>query len=201
MITIALTGGIATGKSKVAEIWHNLGIPVISADDIAHEVIKPALPAWQELKKTFDPSFFNDDGTVDRTKLGKYVFSHPAELKKLEAIIHPHVKKEMFRLLEAFAREGKQAVLAEIPLLFEAGWDKFFTFVVVVYVPMDVQLARLMARDNISYDAALSKLKAQMPLEHKIKKADFVVDNSKDILYTEEQVKKIWQLIKKDKGL
>jgi dephospho-CoA kinase len=188
MKTIGLTGGIATGKSTVAQILTDLGYPVVSADAIAHRVVEPGLPAYREIVRRFGPEILGSGKAIDRKKLGSIVFQNPDLRRELEGIIHPEVSAAIAHAKETARQEGKSLFVAEVPLLFEAGMEADYDFVWVVTVAAAEQIRRLTARDRISCEEAGWRLAAQYPMEAKIAKADAVIDNSRGYPELREQV-------------
>lgn len=196
MRKIALTGGPGSGKSTVARMFRELGAVVLDADEVAREVVRPGQPAWQELRRVFGPDYFQEDGSLDREKMGRRVFQDPQARQKLNAIIHPHVTRELTRRLTDLARQGVDLVLVEVPLLFEAGLEKNYDKIIVVDASPEEQLARLTRRDGRSLGEAAGILKAQWPLAAKKARAHYVVDNRGSLADTEAQVKKLWHELK-----
>lgn len=192
LLRVGLTGGIATGKSTVSRMFAELGVWVLDADRAARAVVEPGEPAWCEVKQAFGAEYFLPDGHLDRAKLGKLVFADEQARKKLEGIIHPKVYELMER--EASQREvaGDKLVIFDIPLLFETGYEKLDK-TIVVYVPLAVQLKRLMERDGLNKEEAEKRIAAQMPMEEKIARADFVIDNSGGVESTRQAVQELWQ--------
>jgi dephospho-CoA kinase len=188
MKTVAITGGIASGKSTVARILADLGYQVVSADEIARQAVEPGLPAYREIVSKFGAEILRPDGEIDRKKLGRIVFSDPVLRKTLEEIIHPEVIAEIERTKNAAQKEGKSLFVAEVPLLFETGMEANFDSVWVVAVNREEQIRRLMARDRISPEEAGLRLAAQDSMEAKTAKADFVIDNSLGYPELREQV-------------
>ncbi|MEI8377379.1 MAG: dephospho-CoA kinase [bacterium] len=187
MLKIALTGNIASGKSLVENQFQSLGIDVIDADKIAHEVLNEKI---QLLQKFFGEEIIKQ-GQVSREKLAQIVFSDPQKKEKLEKIIHPEVRK---RISEFF--EDTKNAIASIPLLFEVGWEKDFDCMILVIAKDNTRLKRLMERNNLTKEQAKIRINAQIPQGDKIKKADFVIDNNGSREETFEQVKKIYDILK-----
>lgn len=188
---IGLTGGIACGKSTVSRMLAARGAHIIDADKIAREVVLPGKPALQQIVETFGSQCLHEDGTLNRKYLGSIVFHDEAARKKLEAITHPAIRQEMMRQIAYWEEADPQGLtVADIPLLYESGWDKRYAFsdIVVVYAPRSVQLERLRKRDGLSEEEAVARLNAQMPIEQKRKLADVVIDNSGSLEETERQV-------------
>ncbi|WP_199624492.1 dephospho-CoA kinase [Paenibacillus alkalitolerans] len=186
-----LTGGIACGKSTVARMFAQRGAHIVDADVIAREVVLPGRPALTKIVEAFGESVLRQDGTLHRKRLGEIVFADTEARKTLESILHPPIRAEMRRQMEHWNEtDNGSLVLADIPLLYESGLDKLFSFeeIIVVYVPRHVQIERLRLRDGLSHDEAERRLASQMPIEDKKRLADVVIDNSGTIEDTERQV-------------
>ncbi|ALF11781.1 dephospho-CoA kinase [Parageobacillus thermoglucosidasius] len=193
-LTIGLTGGIASGKSTVTKMIRELGIPVIDADQIARDVVKMGEEAYNQIIQAFGQEILQEDGEIDRAKLGAIVFHNEQERKKLNAIVHPAVRRRMLAEKEAYVQKGAKTVVLDIPLLFESELTHLVDKTIVVYVDDDVQLERLMKRNGFSKEEALARIQAQMPLREKVKKADAVIDNNGTIEETKQQ---LWQIFKR----
>ncbi|MDT0121976.1 dephospho-CoA kinase [Paenibacillus sp. RRE4] len=188
-MNIGLTGGIATGKSSVSAYLASKGALLIDADVIAREVMLPGHPVLSAAVQRFGQAILNEDGTLDRKKLGSIVFQHPEERKALEAITHPAIRKEMRERAAAYElNHPDKLVVSDIPLLYESGLEDGFTEVMVVYVPRAVQLERLMNRDQMTQADAEARIAAQMDIERKKERADIVIDNSGSWAQTEKQL-------------
>lgn len=198
MIKVGLTGGIATGKSLVASYLAQKGLPIIDADLIAREIIKPGMPALSAIKAAFDQSVFNEDGTLNRKHLGALVFSDAQALADLNAITHPYIYSEINRQLAQYQAAGSELVILDIPLLYESGNLAQAQPVIVVTVSAEIQLKRLMQRNSLTKAAAQQRIQAQLPLADKVARADFVVDNSGSMDETYQQVDQIIAEIKKN---
>lgn len=193
MKIIGLTGGIATGKSQVSSILSELGAMVIDADIVAREVVQKGLPAWQQLKDTFGEEYFLSNGELNRRKLGQLVFSHPDELAKLNSITHPAIKAKIEERINDLKVQGYNGiVVVDAALLLEAGWETMVDQVWVVDAPMEKRIERLMNRDNLTRDQALSRINSQMSQQERIAKADKIIYNNSDIDSLREQVLRIW---------
>ncbi len=188
MFVVGLTGGIASGKSTVSGVFRDAGIPVICADDLAHEVVKPGSAALDEIQRTFGGEFLDSRGNLDRAAMANLVFQDTYKRKALERIIHPRVAEEQAKILLDLGNQGHKIAIVDVPLLYEAGLEESFDIVLVAYVPADVQIKRLMARDKISEEQARSRLDAQLDIDEKKKLADLVIDNSGSLEHTREQV-------------
>jgi dephospho-CoA kinase len=179
MILVGLTGGVATGKSTVANMFKQCGAVVIDADQLARAVVKPGKPAWREIVKTFGKTVLNADRTLNRRELGTIVFGNRTKLRRLERIIHPRVAREQQRLVRQIAkRKPHTVVIYEVPLLFEAGVDKRVDTIIVVTADRDTQIARLKKRNGLSRAEALRRISNQMPLAKKIQRADHVLNGT-----------------------
>lgn len=178
MIVAGLTGGIATGKSLVATMLRDEGIPVFDADQTARDIVMPGKPAWDEIVKLFGEGVLAPDRTLDRAKLAAIVFSDSAKRKALETITHPKIRESIAQDIVSVAMRGGDLAVVDAALMIETGWAKDFAGVIVVDVPADVQLARVMARDKMSNADAKKRIAAQMPLAEKRTHATWVIDNS-----------------------
>ncbi|ARA98842.1 MULTISPECIES: dephospho-CoA kinase [Geobacillus] len=192
-VTIGLTGGIASGKSTVSAMMRELGLPVIDADEAARAVVEPGEEAYRQIVATFGPDILQMNGEIDRAKLGAIVFNNEQERKKLNAIVHPAVRRKMLAEKEELIRSGAKTVVLDIPLLFESGLTDWVDKVLVVYVDDDVQLRRLMARNGFTEEEAIARIRAQWPLEEKVKRADAVIDNNGTVEQTRRQLLSILQ--------
>ncbi|MGD8535411.1 MAG: dephospho-CoA kinase [Candidatus Aminicenantes bacterium] len=194
MLIVALTGGIATGKSVVADILEELGCYIHRADRIAHELIEPEKPAWKKAVDHFGEKILNKDKTINRSRLGKIVFSDKKEQAFLNELIHPLVLKKKKETIKKLEEEGSTNIfVSEAALTIEAGFTDFFDKIIVVYCPRDIQINRLMERDRISRKEVLKKLKSQLTPEEKLKHADYIIDTSETIQSTVEQTERIYR--------
>ncbi len=185
-----LTGGIATGKSTVCSLLKSHGYSIIDADTVAKEQLENSK---SELKELFGESIF-DGLTIDRKKLADIIFNSQSQREKLNSLIHPKVRLEMKRL--ALEKERlNESYIVDIPLFFESG-EYECEVSVVVYTPKDIQLKRLMKRDNISEEEAIKRIKSQIDIDEKKKKADWVIDNSSDLKQLEKETEKFIDFIR-----
>jgi dephospho-CoA kinase len=179
MILVGLTGGIATGKTTVANMFMRCGAVVIDADALAREVVRPGKPAWREIVNTFGRNVLNPDGSINRQTLGHIAFGSRVKLRLLERIIHPRVARLQAQLTRQAARKTPDAVVIyDVPLLFEAGIDKRFDKTIVVTADRKKQIARLRTRNGLTRAVALQRIRSQMPLSKKARKADYLLDGS-----------------------
>lgn len=194
MIVAGLTGGIATGKSTVASIFLEAGARLIDADRIARDVVRKDTAAYQEIVSHFGAGVLLGDGEIDRKRLAAIIFNNPKEQRALENIVHPRVEQEVGRRLHRIRQQAPEAlVVLDIPLLFEAGMQRGLDEVIVVYVPEQLQLERLRARDGLNEAEALVRIRAQMPIESKKARATQVIDNSGSREHTREQAMEIYR--------
>lgn len=187
MVRAALTGGIATGKSTVLEIFRLHGIPTIDADVIAHAALAPGSPGALAVAARFGARVVGADGVINRSALGAIVFADAAARRDLEAIVHPEVYQAIEHWLDG-RPAGTPLAVADIPLLFETGRDRDFDAVIVAACPPDEQLRRLIARDGLNEADAAARIAAQWPLQQKIERAGFVVWTTGAQVETERQV-------------
>ena len=174
---LGLTGGIASGKSTVAAILRELGVPVVDADALAREVVRPGEPAFAEIVAAFGPGVVAADGTLDRKAVADLVFADPGKRRTLEAITHPRIAAAAQVRITGALKAGAPLVIYEAALLVERGIHKAFDGLIVVAAREDVQLARVMARDGLDEAAARARLAAQLPLADKIAVATHVIEN------------------------
>ncbi|GGA48767.1 dephospho-CoA kinase [Paenibacillus physcomitrellae] len=191
---IGLTGGIATGKSTVSRMLTRRGALLIDADVLAREIMEPGHPVLEAVVDRFGRDMLLPDGTLDRKKLGARVFANPEDLLALNDITHPAIRAETKRRIDAYEAEyPDKLVVADIPLLYESGLDSLYETIMVVYVPREIQLVRLMERDGLDTPQAEARLSAQMDIEQKKTLADIVIDNSQGLEQTEAQVEAFWK--------
>jgi dephospho-CoA kinase len=195
MPTVGITGGVATGKSTVAALFRDLGAVVLSADEIAREVLAPGTPALEEVVHRFGSEMLHPDGTLNRARLGTLIFANPEARHALEAITHPRILALMKeRLQAATEKHGPKAIIvAEVPLLYEVGMESWFDAVLVVAASEPTQIARLRARDSLSEAEARQRIASQRPLSEKIARADYVIWNEGDPKQLAEAVKAVWR--------
>ncbi len=192
-VRIGLTGGIASGKSTVADELARLGAQVIDADVLAHQVVEPGTPALAAIRDRFGPTILRPDGALDRKRLADIVFADADARRDLEAIVHPAVRQRS----AAIERElpPNAIVVHVIPLLVETGQTGAFDAVIVVDVPEEQQIARLMSRDGLSAQAAAARLAAQASRADRLADADYVLDNSRDLNYLLGNVRRLWEVL------
>lgn len=194
---IGLTGNIGTGKSTVRQMLADLGAVVIDADQLAHEVIAPGTPGWQRVVDAFGPEIVAADGTIDRARLAAIVFSDPAALARLEAIIHPLVIQETDRRIRAI---GHGVVVIEAIKLIESGMHRDCDALWVVIARPEQQVERLMRQRGMSAAEVRRRMAAQPPQSEKAALADVVIDNSGTLEETRAQVEAAWKGLSTDSG-
>ncbi|MDG0874655.1 dephospho-CoA kinase [Paenibacillus thiaminolyticus] len=192
-MNIGLTGGIASGKSTVSRLLVERGALLVDADRIAREIVLPGSPALDQIADRFGADMLLPDGSLDRKRLGNVVFSDAAKRKALEEITHPAIRQEMMMQMRRLEEEHPQSlVVVDVPLLYESGLTDRFEEIVVVYVPQAIQLERLMRRDGLTEAEASERLLSQWDIEKKRERADYVIDNSKGMEETRQQVEQFW---------
>jgi len=179
MLRVGLTGSIAVGKSYVLAVLKELGCIVFDADKVAHSVMEPGRPAYEDILREFGRDVLGLDGSIDRTKLGAIIFSDETRRKRLNEIVHPRVIEEQNRLLgEAEAAQPDGIAVVDAALMIESGGYKRFDKLIVVYCDRETQIQRLMARNDVSREEAERRISAQMPSEEKRRYADYEIDTS-----------------------
>ncbi len=186
--TIGLTGGIACGKSTVAQILNKHGLKTLNADKIAHEVIGPSKPAFSAILEEFGQGILDQSGVIDRIKLGKVVFKDTEARKKLESIIHPLVIEEIKQEIKSSQEKGINILIVEIPLLYETGLENLFDQVWVVSSSEEEQIKRLKSRGHLNEAAIKERLDSQLPISFKEDKADRVIYNNKGLGELEREI-------------
>ena len=190
---MGLTGGIASGKSTVSALFVKKGAKLVDADVIAREVMLPGHQVLAATVRHFGQGILSPDGTLDRAKLGEIVFRDPEARQTLNDLTHPAIRQEIrSRMQELDQQEPEKLIIVDIPLLYESNLQGMFEEIEVVYVPREVQLTRLMQRNNWSREKAEDLLNAQMDIELKRSKASYVIDNSGDLAHTDMQVAAMW---------
>ncbi|MFC6180863.1 dephospho-CoA kinase [Lactiplantibacillus daowaiensis] len=193
---IGLTGGIATGKSTVSAMLAEAGLPIVDADKIAWQVEGPKTPVLAQIVAQFGPEAQLPDGSLNRKWLGRQVFNDDAALKALNAITSGPIQHAILQATLDAGKTQPPAVILDIPLLLENGWQHVCDQVIVVSAPLAVVLPRLMARNNLTAAAAQARIDSQMPLAEKVKLADIVIDNGANIDETRQAVLKWLKTIK-----
>ena len=196
MFRIALTGGIATGKTHVRRRLESLGIDTIDADALVHQALRAGTSATTSIARRFGNDVLAADGSIDRRRLGERVFGDDEARRELEGLLHPGVYTGITEWFDALGRAGKSLGVADIPLLYETGHEADFDAVIVVAGDPEEQVRRVMARDGLSADAARQRLAAQMPIGAKVRRADFVIWTTGTLEDTDRQVDELSKTLK-----
>ncbi|MBP1044704.1 dephospho-CoA kinase [Enterococcus sp. BWM-S5] len=186
-LVLGLTGSIATGKSTAVEVFKKAGFPIVDSDQIAREVVEPGTPGLAAIITAFGSSVLQSDGSLNRKALGKIIFSDDGKREQLNGILAPFLLEKIVGDIEE-AKKGSPLVIADIPLLYEQGYEKYVDLVAVVYIPEQVQMTRLMNRDSLDEEEAKRRMKSQESIEEKKKQADIVFDNQGTVAQLEKQV-------------
>ena len=193
MKIIGLTGGIASGKSTVSRFLVKLGAAIIDADVLARQVVQPGEKAYTKIVQTFGNSIVLNDKHIDRKALAKIVFGNPEQLQKLNAIVHPEVIDKTKRMLQELKLSGEKVAVIDAPLLIEAGMTFLADEVWLVSVRPEIQLQRLVKRDETTIIEAQARVKAQMPLAEKLPYSNRIIDNSQTLTETYQVVKQYFK--------
>ena len=195
---IGLTGSIASGKSTVARMLEGYRLPIVDADLVARQVVEPGTETLVKIAQAFGEEVIKEDGTMDREKVGLIIFHDPAKRKMLNDIIHPAIRVEMLRQRDEYLKQGAPHVVMDIPLLFESKLQHFVDKILVVSVKEDIQLERLMKRNNLSEEEARARIASQLPMSVKEQGAHAVIYNNLDEEAAARQLKVIledWNVI------
>jgi dephospho-CoA kinase len=196
-LLLGVTGGIATGKTTVVRMLEELGAPVIDFDLLARQVVEPGEPAWKDIVRYFGEGILLKDGSLNREKLSGMVFQDEEKRKILESFTHPRIYESSYREVKKIVEKDPNAIVQlDIPLLIEQNLQHMVHKVLVVYIPREKQIARLMERDGMSREGAVDRLKAQLPIDEKLGRADFVIYNEKTLEETMKQVEDLWKALK-----
>jgi dephospho-CoA kinase len=187
-LVIGLTGGIASGKSTVSNILKEMNITIIDADVEARLAVEKGEPAYQKIVAEFGNDILLTNEEIDRVKLGSIIFHNAEKRQLLNSIVHPEVRKRMNNQVEAAKEREEQVIILDIPLLFESKLTHMVEKTILVYVDRDIQLKRLMERNDLSLEEAEARIKSQMPLSEKVALADDVINNNGSIAETKKQV-------------
>ena len=190
MLRVALTGGIGTGKSYVARQLAAAGVPVVDADRLARDVVAPGTPALAAVAERFGPEVLDEHGALRRPALAALVFADATARSDLEAIVHPAVLRGIDEFFAGLP-SGVAFAVADIPLLFETGRASDFDAVIVAACPPELQISRVMARDNATEAEVRQRMAAQLPIADKVARADYVVDTSGTFADTDAAVARI----------
>ncbi|XP_004494358.1 dephospho-CoA kinase [Cicer arietinum] len=191
MRIIGLTGGIASGKSTVSNLFKSHGIPIVDADVVAREALKKGSGGWKKVVAAFGEEILLDNGEVNRPKLGQIVFADPDKRQFLNRLLAPYISSGIFWEVLKLWLKGYKVIVLDIPLLFEAKMDRFTKPIIVVWVDPETQIQRLLARDKSSEEDGRNRVNAQMLLDVKRSKADIVIDNTGSLDDLNEQFQKV----------
>lgn len=192
-----LTGGIASGKSTAAAMLRELGAPVIDADQLAREVVEPGQPALARIVQRW-PDCIAADGRLDRALLASRVFQSPEERRQLEAITHPAIQNAMVSRTVALEAAGETIAIYEAALIFERGLERGLNGVVLVVARPETQIARMRKRDGLSEVEAQRRLAAQLPLQDKASRAQYIIDTDRPLEDTRRRVAEVWKAIQQE---
>ena len=201
MLNAGLTGGIASGKTTISMLLEEKGAHIIDFDRLAHKAEEPGEAAWKGIVDHFGGIVLSD-GKIDRKKLGDIVFKNPRELEELNCIVHPVVDELWRARVRQIAEQDERAIIiSDVPLLFETGWDRKVDFVILVYISPGEQVRRLMHRNGISPEEAYLRLKSQMPIDQKVARSDFVLNNEGPLEKSREQAERLWKKLREQEEL
>ncbi len=193
MLKVGLTGSIAVGKSFVLSVLRDLGCATFDADKIAHSMMEPGLPAHNDIVREFGPEVLAVDGSIDRAKLGAIVFADEDRRKRLNQIVHPRVIEEQDRLLSDVERKDPRGIaVMDAALIIESGGYKRFDKLIVAFCEREIQIERLMRRNNITREDAERRIAAQMSSDEKRRYADFEIDTSGPFDQTRKRVTEVF---------
>jgi dephospho-CoA kinase len=198
MLIVGLTGGVASGKSVVSQVWKEEGAYLIDADRIARELVQPRAPAWKALVKAFGKEILQEDGSIHRNKLATRVFSNPVERELLNRILHPRIKREIDRRIKGIGQKGPKAIVViDAALLVETGYYRDVDKVVVVTSTKKQQIERLRRREQMAQEMARGIIDSQISGEERIKVADIIIRNEGSRKKTERKAKEVFEELKK----
>jgi len=201
MLIVGLTGGIASGKSTIADMFKREGAYIIDIDMISRDVVKPGKPAWQDVVHVFGKEVLNEDQTLNRKKVGDIVFSDAEKRKKLEEIIHPKIAAEkLLKINEIAQKDNRAIIIIDIPLLIETNKQDTVDNIILVYTSPQSQIERLVKRDSLSLGDAQKRLASQIPIEKKKKHAHYIINNEEPSEQIEKKVKEIFQDLKREEA-
>jgi dephospho-CoA kinase len=199
--TIGLTGGIGTGKTTVARMLEELGAHVIHADTVGHRVYEPGTPGWQQVVSAFSRDILAADGRIDRKKLGQIVFADRSALEQLNAIVHPLIRDEVRRGIDAQRASGfRRPIVVEAAILIEAGWNSIVDMVWVVTAPIDEVVRRISAERGLSVDDVRARLAAQIEEAERRRFADVIIENTGSTAELRRQVEAAWAALTGNTG-
>jgi len=199
VLRVGLTGGIATGKSTVARIFATLGATILDADEIAHRLVEKGAPAYEAVARAFGEEILAPDGVINRSRLGRIIFSDPEKRAVLESILHPLIRKEEANLVELLADTGQGRIaVSNAALLIETGFYRDYHRVVVVHCAAEVQLDRILKRDALTEDESRARVAAQMDTKEKLKVAHYAIDTTPGHAATETRARAVFRHLQQD---
>lgn len=190
---IGLTGGIGCGKSEAAAYLKSLGAAHVDADAISRALTAEGGEALGEIRRLFGDAAFHPDGTLDRTVMGRLVFSNEAARRALEGILHPLVQRDMLLAMDAAAKAGARVVILDVPLLFETGMDALCDETWALYLDRDMQITRVVSRDGISREDAEKRIDSQMPSDQRVARATHAIDTDRPIEKTRAELEQLYR--------
>jgi dephospho-CoA kinase len=194
MLRVGLTGSIGVGKTFVAGVFAELGCHVMDADDVAREVVAPGSEALAKVVSEFGVKVLQDNGTLDRQKLGAIVFAEPEKRKRLNSLVHPYIIHEQDLRLREWESEDRDGIgIVDAALMIESGGSKRFDKLIVVHCRPEIQLARLMARNNFTREEAERRIRSQMSQEEKLAFADYAIDTSDGFEVTRKRTEDVYR--------
>ena len=198
MLRVGLTGGLASGKSFVGRALRDLGCFLIEADELGHQVMARGAEAYPQILTEFGPAILNENEEIDRRKLGAIVFENPDLLAKLNAIVHPAVRARSSRLTEAFSQQDPHGIIVyEAAILVETGSFREYNRLIVASCTEEQQVERAVLRDHLTREEVHHRLRRQMPLEEKVKYADYVIDTSGTKEHTLDQTRTVYASLRR----
>lgn len=199
MLIVGLSGGIATGKSVVAQVLKELGCYIHKADLVAHQLMAPHKSAWKKIVDRFGPTILKSDTTINRAKLGSIVFSDEEERLFINNLLHPLVFKKKEEVIIKLNQVGLYKIfISEAALTVEAGYAKYFDKIIITHCQKNIQIERLIKRDQLNQAEALKKIATQMPSKQKLKYADYTIDTSGTLEKTIEQSEQVFRILMSD---
>ena len=190
---VALTGGIACGKSTVAQMLRECGAYIVDADEISRGLTAPGGAGLKEVRRIFGPEVFAPDGTLNRAALGQIVFGNDGARQKLNAALHPLIRQEMERQARVGMECGAQVVVLDVPLLFEAGMQDMAQLVACVHCPEEIQILRMKSRNGYSREEAISRIRSQWPLSEKMRLSDLLISTNQPLEDLRHQVQSLYE--------
>lgn len=200
MLKVGLTGNIASGKSTVAKIWASLGAPIVDSDLLARQAVEPGSEALRRIVQRWGEGVKDESGALNRGKLRDRVFADPTELEALEAIVHPAIAELRTEALRQHDKAKTPVVVADVPLLYEVGLENEFDLVVFVHAPENVRRDRLIRDRGLESETADRMIRAQLPAEEKLRRADMVIVNDGTLDELELRATQAWHAIQRLAG-